>query len=299
MRIAAIILTKNESLHLDRCLTNVKLLTDEIFVVDSGSTDSTENIARSHQAKFLFNSWINYSIQFNWALSYVNRNSNADWILRIDADELMDGHLINSIKTKLNAVPENVDGFVVKRRMSFRGKIIKHGGVFPSRVLRLVRRGSAECEQRWMDEHLVVDGKTLELDGELLDDNLNSLTWWVDKHNHYASREAVDIILMKYTENSAQNSVSNFGWRAKVKRFLKVYLYLSLPGGLRAILYFFYRYVFCLGFLDGSRGFSFHFFQGLWYRALVDEKVSEVESLMKKSNLNHIQAVKAAFNIDL
>ena len=69
----------------------------------------------------------------------------------------------------------------------------KHG-VYPVKLLRLFQYKKATCEQRWMDEHIKVDGPTVYFKGELIDDNLNSLTWWTDKHNRYASREAVDLL---------------------------------------------------------------------------------------------------------
>ena len=82
--------------------------------------------------------------------------------------------------------------------MTFQGRLIRHGGVFPVRVLRLFRHGCGQCENRWMDEHIKVAGPTVDFKGELIDDNLNSLTWWTDKHNKYASREAVDLLNLQY-----------------------------------------------------------------------------------------------------
>lgn len=74
----------------------------------------------------------------------------------------------------------------------------RHGGVFPVKVLRLFRHGRGRCENRWMDEHIKVAGTTVDFAGELIDDNLNTLTWWTNKHNWYVSREAVDLLNLEY-----------------------------------------------------------------------------------------------------
>lgn len=148
--------------------------------------------------------------------------------------------------------------------MTFQGRLMRHGGIFPVRALRLFRHGRGQCENRWMDEHIKVAGLTVDFRGELIDDNLNSLTWWTDKHNKYASREAVDLLNLQY-HFMPQDSVASLrgGKQAGVKRWVKEVVYARLPGGFRAFAYFFYRYVLRLGFLDGAGGHSISLFAGL------------------------------------
>ena len=149
-----------------------------------------------------------------------------------------------------------------------------------------------------MDEHIKVAGPTVHLKGELIDDNLNSLTWWTEKHNRYASREAVDLLNLEY-RFMPRDSVARLrgGSQAGFKRWLKEVVYARLPGGFRAFAYFFYRYVLRLGFLDGQAGTAFHFLQGFWYRYLVDAKVAEVRRYMRDSDVDVVTAIDKVLGI--
>lgn len=214
--------------------------------------------------------WVNYSAQFNWALTQLD--ADTDWVLRIDADEMLTPALAAEIQARLPQVGSDIDGVFWSPRMTFQGKFIRHGGVFPVRVLRLFRHERGECENRWMDEHIKVAGPTIDFAGEMIDDNLNSPTWWTDKHNSYASREAVDLLNLEYGF-MPHDSVANLrgGKQVGVKRWLKERVYARTPSGFRAFVYFFYRYVLRLGFLDGQAGTAFHVLQGFWYRYLVHQ----------------------------
>ncbi|MFN5513366.1 MAG: glycosyltransferase family 2 protein [Cyanobacteriota bacterium] len=298
--LSAIILTCNEEKHLVRCLNSVKCLTQplQIVIVDSFSIDETINIAQSHGTKLLQHPWLNYASQFNWALSQLP--ADTEWVLRIDADEYLTPELVEQIRQRLPEVGPEIDGIIFGRRMTFQGRLLRYGGVFPVKVLRLFRYGRGRCEERWMDEHIKVAGPTLEISGEIIDDNLNSLTWWTEKHNRYASREAVDLLNLEYNfmpHDSVASLKDNS--QAGVKRWLKEAVYARLPGGIRAFAYFFYRYILRLGFLDGGAGAAFHILQGFWYRYLVDAKVAEVKRYMKKTDSHVITAVHDILNIDL
>ena len=296
MKLAAIILTLNDSQHLQRCLTSLEGVVDQVLVADCFSSDDTLRIAKENRARVVQHEWINYATQFNWALTQLDVDT--DWVLRIDADEYLTPELATEIRDRLSGLGEEVDGAVCGRRMTFQGRLIRFGGVFPIRVLRLFRYGRGECENRWMDEHIKVTGTTVDFQGELFDDNLNSLTWWTDKHNRYASREAVDLLNLKY-DFMPVDSVANLsgGSQAGVKRWIKESVYARLPGGFRAFAYFFYRYVIRLGFLDGRAGTAFHFLQGFWYRYLVDAKVAEVERYMKQKHVDIATAIADVLEI--
>lgn len=298
MNITAVILTHNEDLHIARCIASVKKVTGHIVVVDSYSSDSTIERARELGAEILIHPFINQASQFNWALEQLP--ADTQWVLRLDADEVLTPELAAEIKNKLPAAGADVSGFYCGRRMTFQGKLIRYGGVFPVRVLRLFRYGYGQCENRWMDEHIKVSGKTLDLAGDIIDDNLHSLTWWTDKHNKYASREAIDLLNLEYGF-MPHDSVANLRdlKQTGVKRWLKEKLYARLPGGFRAFVYFFYRYFLRFGFLDGQAGTAFHFLQGFWYRYLVDAKVAEVKRAMRDKNLDVKQAIKLVLAIDV
>jgi glycosyltransferase involved in cell wall biosynthesis len=296
MKLVAVILTFNEEQHLARCIASLDGIVSEIVIADCFSSDGTLEIARAHDAKIIQREWVNYSIQFNWALTQLA--AEAEWVLRIDADEVLTPELAAEIKARLPGIGPEVGGVYCSRRMTFQGRLMRHGGIFPVRVLRLFRYGRGQCENRWMDEHIKVAGPTADFKGELIDDNLNPLTWWTDKHNKYASREAVDLLNLEYgfMPHDTVASLSR-GKQDGVKRWLKERVYARLPGGIRAFAYFFYRYVLRLGFLDGRAGTAFHFLQGFWYRYLVDAKVSEVKRYMREHNAGIQDAMERVLGV--
>lgn len=298
MRIVGIVLTYNEELHLSRCLGSLQDLVTQVVVVDCFSTDQTLEIARSHGARVIQNAWVNHATQFNWALTQID--DDTEWVLRLDADEVLTPALAAEIKSRLPIIGPEIDGVHCGRRMTFQGRLIRHGGVFPVRVLRLFRYGRGQCEKRWMDEHIKVSGPTLDLQGEIIDDNLQSLTWWTAKHNSYASCEAVDLLNLDYAFMPYDTVASlRGGQQIKFKRWLKEHAYTRLPGGFRAFAYFFYRYVIRCGFLDGQAGTAFHFLQGFWYRYLVDAKVAEVKRYMRQNNVSVQLAIHNVLGINV
>ncbi len=298
MKLVAVILTFNEERHLARCIASLKGMANEIVVADCFSTDATLEIAREQGARVIQREWVNHATQFNWALTQLAADTN--WVLRIDADEVLTPELRAEIQTRLPTLGPEIDGVYCSRRMTFQGRLIRYGGVFPVRVLRLFRAGRGQCENRWMDEHLKVAGPTVDFTGEMIDDNRQFLTWWTEKHNRYASREAVDLLNLEY-HFMPHDSVARLrgGSQAGFKRWLKEEIYARLPGGFRAFAYFCYRYVIRLGFLDGPAGTAFHFLQGFWYRYLVDAKVAEVKRYMAASGCDVVEAIEQVLAINV
>ena len=298
MKLVAIVLTFNEEKHIARCLESIRGVAAEILVVDSFSADATCEIARALGARVLQRPWVNYAVQFNWALGQLEEE--CDWVLRIDADEILSSELATEMRERLPAVAVEVAGVSIPRRVTFQGQMIQHGGVSRLRSVRLFRRGRGRCENRWMDEHIKVEGKTVDFEGGLLDDNLNTLTWWTEKHNKYASREAVDLLNLEYRFMPLDSVAQLSGGKtAGLKRWVKEVVYLRMPRGMRAFAYFGYRYVLRLGFLDGPSGASFHVLQGFWYRYLVDAKVAEVKRYMKERKVGAPEAISKVLAIEL
>ena len=298
MKLVAIILTFNEEQHLRRCIESIEEVVDEVLVMDCYSTDGTLDVANEFGARVIQKAWVNHATQLNYALTQLEEDVH--WVLRIDADEYLTPALAAEIRRNLAHLPAEVDGVNLPRRMTFMGRKIRYGGVFPVQVLRLFRRGTGECENRWMDEHIKVVGKTVNFKNELIDDNLNSLTWWINKHNNYASREVVDLLNLEYgfMPHDTVASLSD-GSQASLKRWIKERVYARLPGGFRAFAYFFYRYFLRLGFLDGKEGTAFHVLQGFWYRYLVDAKLAEVKRYMRNNNCPVEQSIKDVLGIDV
>ncbi len=265
--IAVIILVGQEKLHIRRCLERLKPLeARQTFVVESQPSDGTHEIALEMGAITAFNKWPGlYAKQFNWALD--NLPIEAKWVLRLDADEYLTPETIERLKDGLPKVPDDISGLTLELKRKFLGGEIHHGtnGI---RLLRIFRYGVGRIEDRAMDEHILLsEGCCADFNGVFYDDNLNSFDWWQDKHRGYAKREAMDAVsLFNNPERLANPTATD---RKKIK-------YYKLPPYFRAFAYFCIRYFLKLGFLDGLPGFLWHFWQGLWYRWLVDKEIGRL-----------------------
>jgi glycosyltransferase involved in cell wall biosynthesis len=296
--ISVIILTQNEQQHIERCIKSLLPFTDQIFIVDSGSTDRTVAIAQSLGAKVIYNQWITYAVQFNVGIA--QNPFKTKWLMRMDADEYVTPELANEINQTLQAQPNDVSGLYVKRRVMFMNKWIRHGGYYPIWLLRLWRNGAGICEELWMDEHIKLSGgQIVQLKNDIVDHNLNNLTWWTQKHNNYAIREMIDLLDSKYNfANTDRVEPRFFGSQEQRKRFLKL-KYANLPLFTRPFAYFIFRFIFKLGFLDGTKGLIWHFLQGLWYRFLVDAKIYEMYHRVGKDRTAVIDFFRTEYGKDL
>lgn len=278
VNLTVIILTHNEALHITRALNSVRKFAAQIFIVDSGSTDDTVSLAEANGAVVLQNPFINHAKQFQWALA--NAPITTQWVMRLDADEIIEPDLAEEIAKQLPALPKDVVGVNLDRKHIFMDRWVRHGGRYPLRLLRIWRNGHGRIEDRWMDEHMVVwGGRTVTFNGGFADWNLNDLTFFTNKHNKYATREAIDVLNQRlglFQRDKALNA-ENASLQASLKRWAKERVYNRLPFTVSTTMYFFWRYIFQLGFLDGREGFVYHFLQGWWYRFLVGAKLMELE----------------------
>lgn len=282
--LTVVILTKNEEKNLRKCVESFNGIARRFVIVDSFSTDETEKICKELNEKlqktgsrldFYQHKWISYADQLNWGLQ--KTNIETEWSMRMDADEEIMEDLAAEIDEKLTNIKEPVNGVILRRRVYFMGRWIKHGGRYPELLLRIFRTGKAYCEMKIMDEHMILsEGATVEFKHDLIDNNQKNLEWWTAKHNWYSNREVLDYQMT--IENQTDRALESSGKsskQAKVKRKVKEKGYYKLPIFWRAHLYFIYRYYFKLGFLDGPEGKIFHFLQAYWYRFLVDAKLYE------------------------
>jgi glycosyltransferase involved in cell wall biosynthesis len=294
--LTVVILTFNEEKHIKRCIHSALQVARQVFVVDSFSSDQTVEMAESMGARVWQHKFKNYATQLAWALETLPIDT--EWVMRMDADEIITSDLVKDIHYKLQAASCEIGGFLVPLYVRFKGSLIRHGG-YPQWQLRIWRKGKAEIEQRWMDEHMVLKAGHIEyMAGKYIDDNLKNITWWTDKHNSYATREAIDLLNGKYRFLPPIIHSGKLTSQARYKRWIKENLYAHLPFGLRAVLFFLYRMIFRLGFLDGWGGFVFHFLQGFWYRFLVDVKVWEVERRMRAEGIDCVEAIKREFGVN-
>lgn len=276
--LTVLILTFNEARHIERSIASVRSIAREILVVDSFSTDDTVARAEAAGARVLQNRFVNYSRQFQWGLD--NGGITTAWIMRLDADEIIEPDLAATLAAELPGADAGIAGINIDRKHIFMGRWIKHGGRYPLRLLRLWRTGQGRIEDRWMDEHMVVwGGRTVTVTGGFADVCLHDLTFFTDKHNKYATREAIDILSHRYAllDRDEGLSTESASWQASMKRWIKERIYNRLPFWVGPSGYFVFRYFFQLGFLDGRAGLIYHFLQGFWYRFLVNAKVVELE----------------------
>ncbi len=276
INLSVIILTYNEEMHIEDCIRGVYGWAEDIFIVDSFSTDRTLETARRYTDKIWQNPFVNQARQLNWALA--NLPIKTEWVMRLDADERPTPELKEELETGIAGVDKGVSGLYIKRRVFFMGRWIRHGGYYPTWILRIWRKGRCYCEERSMDEHMrLAWGAPFFLKNDFIDDNRKGLHWWIAKHNDYARREAAEMLKTGRAGRPEGIPAKIFGTQEERKRWLKERLYARTPLFVRPFLYFVYRYFFRLGFLDGKEGLVWHFLQGFWYRFLVDAKILEIK----------------------
>ena len=293
--LAALILTHNEEKNIEKCLRSLWPLTQRIFVVDSGSNDRTREICAQFGVTVVERKWTTYAEQFNWGLDHCDFAS--DWIMRMDADEELTPELVEQLQAFLRAPASDVSGVMVRRRVYFMDRWIKHGGYYPTWLLRVFRNGIGRCEALWMDEHIVVSqGRVIQIAADIIDKNNKDLTFWTDKHNRYATREVYDL-LEKEKQGFEGETISGqlSGNQIESKRWLKANVYNKAPLFLRALLYFLFRYFIQMGFRDGKEGLIFHVLQGFWYRFLVDAKLFEYRKAHRNEGVGELKEKQSGF----
>jgi glycosyltransferase involved in cell wall biosynthesis len=270
--VSAIVLTYNEESNLDDCLRSVAAWAGEIFVVDSGSTDATCEIARRYTDRILHHPFEDYSRQRNWAQDTLPLRH--DWVLHLDADERVSEELAASIAAFLRSEQvKQYNGAMFSRRTVFMGRPILHGGHYPAFHTRLFRRDRGRCEDRLYDQHFLVDGPVAKLKGDLIDVVTSELDEWSRRHIRWAGAEAREV-----GRDGTTNQVAPSLYRGPIarRRWLRARIFGRSPLFARAFLYFLYRYVVRLGFLDGVEGLIFHFLHACWFRFYIDAKIWEV-----------------------
>ena len=269
--IAVIILTYNEEPNIAQALKSVQGWARQIFVLDSNSTDRTLEFASRYPCTIVQNRFEDYSKQRNFALEQLPIAS--EWVFFLDADEWVPRELREEISTLVASNPPE-NGFFANRRLFWMGRWIRRG-YYPTWILRLFRFGKARCEDRSVNEHIVVEGKTGCLKNDFIHEDHKGVTDWIAKHNGYAAKEALE--LFRKPAKDRQIDIRFWGTQVERKRWLRYRLWNNLPPLVRPVLYFIFRYIFRGGFLDGRAAFAYHFLQGLWFPMLIDIKYLEMK----------------------
>lgn len=274
-----IILVKNESDIIEKCIRSAFSMTNRIIIVDSYSNDGTcetviklneEYIKQQKEINLVQHKFENHGRQFNWALE--TQNITTPYVIRIDADEIFPEMLAEEIlEACKNHLDDDTSAFVITFKTYFLGRFLKHGGAYPFRKMVVFKYGKALYDERSMHDHLILKSGSyiyLKNDGEHY--AVRDIEKWVLKHIRYANMEVSDCLAPWKSENNEKLELG-----AKVRKKLRDNLYYHLPMFTRAWFVYIYSYYFQLGFLDGQAGKVYAFFRSYWYRFLIDAKLLE------------------------
>jgi glycosyltransferase involved in cell wall biosynthesis len=267
--VTVVITTKDEELHVGRCLDSALPL-GRAIVLDGGSEDATVEIARAHGAEVVEHLWEGYSAQKNWALE--NLPIKTEWVLFLDADE----YLTEDLRTEITAAvkADSIDGLYVARENIVLGRRLRHAWWYPDYQMRLFLRRKGHYEKRLVHEHAVIDGKTDFLRTPLLHENLKGVTAWMERHIRYAALEAAEMRKARAGERSGDVNPRFFGSRAERRRAVKTRIWYRMP--FRPAIRFFWLYVIKRGFLDGRQGRIYCQLLAA-YEALIDANLLELD----------------------
>ena len=260
--VSVLIPAKNEETNLPACLESLNRA-DEVFVVDSQSSDRSVEIAKNYDAnvvQFHFNG--RWPKKKNWSLD--NLPFRNEWVLIVDCDERITPELWDEIALAIQT--SDYEGYYLNRKVFFLGKWIRYGGKYPDWNLRLFKHKKGRYENlnteeirntgdNEVHEHVILDGKVSYLKNDMLHIDFRDLYHWLERHNRYSNWEArVYLNLLNGKDDSGTIGANLFGDAVQRKRFLKT-LWVRLPfkPTLRFILFYFIR----LGFLDGKAGYIY------------------------------------------
>jgi glycosyltransferase involved in cell wall biosynthesis len=245
-------------------------------VVDSQSDDATVSVAKEYTDHVFEHPFENHVLQWTWALEQTPIENR--WVLALDADFLIPPELRSAVDAAI-ARDDDVAGFYLRRLFVFRGRPIRHGGVYPSYQLRLFRRDAVYLDTHDVnDQHFYVRGRTERIDEELIEENVKErrLSFWIEKQNAVAQRQALEEVAHR-AGRVAPEPPSLFGTHNQKVLWMKN-RWVRLPLYWRSVGYFLYRYIVRGGFLDGRQGFLYHLTQALLYRVMLDARVEELRS---------------------
>ena len=282
--LGVLILTRNEEKNIGDCLRSVAWA-PEIFVVDSESTDRTTEIATSLGAKVFAHPFEGYAAQRNWALE--NLPFSSEWVLMLDADERVPSALAAEIVEVLRNDGNGNAGFYLARGFFFLGRWLRHGGLYPTWLLRLFKRHHVRFEDRPVNEHAILNGTAGQLQHPFDHCDNRPLSDWIAKHNRYSDLEAEEYLQEKFGRGF-QSAIEArlWGTQAERKRWIKLRLWNQCPLLLRPFLFFFRNYFFKGGFLDGRAGFIYHVLWSFSHQFLISAKIIERQGVVK-SGLSH------------
>jgi glycosyltransferase involved in cell wall biosynthesis len=258
------IFTLNESVNLPRCLDSVEWC-DDVIVVDSFSTDSTEAICRQRGVRFVQHEFCGFGSQRNWALE--NASPRHEWILILDADERVPAEMVHELSEILSAASPTVGAYRLRRRFHLWGRWLQHSSLYPTWVVRLVHRERVRYVDRGHAETQEIRGDVDELHCDLIDENAKGLVDWFERQVRYARKDANYEIA---EEAKKARYMDLWAGDPLLRRAALKHLSHRAPG--RAALYFLYSYFLRGGFRDGRDGFVFCLMRAMYQEMVVLNK---------------------------
>lgn len=282
LSVSVVVLTFNEEQNIEKCLKSIKQWGAEIFVVDSFSTDRTLEIVKNYTSNIVQHKYEGHAQQWQFALDCLDVKT--EWVFAMDADFVLTPELCDAVH-QITCAETDCDGFYVRHRQVFRGKFIRFGTIYPRYWLRLFRKGKVSVDANdLVDLHFYVDGKIGKIEFDVIEDNKkeSDIAFWVEKQCKFAKRQAHEEFRRRTEKLQFPVEPSLLGTPDQRTLFLKKYWY-KMPLFVRPFVYFFYRYILRLGFLDGKQGFIYHFTQAFLYRLMVD---IELDDLYRSGSVN-------------
>jgi glycosyltransferase involved in cell wall biosynthesis len=272
--VEVVMIVRDEEVNLPHSLPAVTGWARKVWVVDSGSTDRTVEVARAAGAEVVHREWQGYARQKNWALDTLPLE--AGWVLLLDADERVTPELADRIRAIVDRDPEGLAeaAFHLNRYFVFLGGRIRHCGYYPSWNVRLFRRGRARYEERDVHEHMVVDGPVGFIRGADMEHwDRRPLEHHIAKHNRYSTLEARAIWSQERQGTDTTLPARLLGGPLERRRWVKRHVYPRLPA--KFLFRFVWMYFLKLGFLDGATGWRFCLFISA-YELQIEQKLVEL-----------------------
>ena len=281
-KVSVFVVAGNEEINIQRCLASVSGWSDDIFLVDSDSTDKTVEIARKYTDKIVNHTYVDHASQLIWAFD--NLPFKHEWVLFLDADNIVSEELKSLIDQALSHDDPAVNGYYCIHKEYFRDRTVRG---MKKWWARLVRRTHARIDNsELVDYGIEIEGKVEYLHAPIIEDNLKEkdIDFWIDKHQRFARRMAVEEVLRKHGYIKWAVEPKFFGTSDQRRVWLKN-KWMRMPLYVRPFIYWFYRYVLRGAVFQGRHGLTFTTLQALWFRLICDLKVQEIESQIEKGNV--------------
>lgn len=281
-RVSVFVVAGNEEINIRRCLESVVGWSDDVHVVDSDSTDRTVEIAREYTPHVVNHPYVDHASQLAWAFD--NLPFKHDWVLFLDADNIVTPELRTAIDRKLSDDDGSINGYYCIHKEFFRDRPVRGMKKWWARLVR--HRFAAIDQSELVDYGIKIQGKVAYIHAAIVEDNLKEkdIDFWIDKHQRFARRMAAEEVLRKKGLIQWAVEPKLLGTSDQNRVWLKN-AWMHMPLFVRPFLYWAYRYFLKGAFLDGRHGLAFTVNQALWFRIICDMKVQEIEWALDRGSL--------------